>query len=88
MKTLEADKTTGDFTKLLSQVLNDQESFQIVKAGVPCAYLVPAGVAKCNSHELAADLAGASLTPRDRLALALAVRKGREALKPLQNPWG
>ena len=88
MKTLEADKATGNFTKFLSRVLDDQESFQIVKGGVPCAYLVPAGGGKCNSHELAADLADARLSMQDRLALAAAVRKGRKTLKPLKNPWG
>jgi len=88
MKTLEADKASGNFTKFLSRVLDDQESFQIVKEGVPCAYLVPAGGGKCNSHEFAADLADAGLSRQDRQALAAAVRKGRKTLKPLKNPWG
>jgi hypothetical protein len=88
MKTLEADKAAGNFTKLLSKVLNDHESFQIVKAGVPCAYLLPAGGGRCNSHEFAADLAGAGAAMQDRRALAAAVRKGRKTLKPLKNPWG
>jgi hypothetical protein len=88
MKTLEADKATGNFTKFLSRVVDDQESFQIVKEGVPCAYLVPVGGGNCNSHEFAADLAGAGLSIADRRALASAVRKGRNTLKPLKNPWG
>jgi hypothetical protein len=88
MKTLQADKAAGNFTKFLSRVLNDQESFQIVKKGVPCAYLVPAGGGKCNSHEFAADVADAGLSIADRRALAAAVRKGRKTLKPLENPWG
>ncbi len=88
MKTLEADKATGSFTKFLSWVLNDQDSFQIVMEGVPCAYLVPAAGAKCNSHEFAADLADAGRGIQDRRALAAAVRKGRKILKPLKNPWG
>jgi len=88
MKTLAAEKATGNFAKFLSRVLDDQESFQIVKEGVPCAYLVPAGAAKCNSHEFAADLADADLSMQDRLALAAAVRKGSKTLKPIKNPWG
>jgi len=88
MKTLEADKASGNFAKFLSRVLDDQESFQIVKEGVPCAYLVPAAGGNCNSHEFAADLADAGLSIPDRRALAAAVRKGRKTLKPLKNPWG
>jgi hypothetical protein len=88
MKTLEADKVTGNFTKFLNRVLHDQESFQIVKEGVRCAYLLPAGEGKCNSHEFADDLADAALSMQDRRALAAAVRKGRKTLKPLKNPWG
>jgi len=85
MKTLEAEKAAGNFTKFLSSVLDDQESFQIVKEGVPCAYLVPAERSKCNSHEFAADLADAGLGIQDRRALAAAVRKGRKTLKPLNS---
>ena len=88
MKTLEADKATGNFAKFLTRVLHDEESFQIVKQGVPCAYLVPAGGSKCNSHEFAADLAEAALSLQDRRTFAAAVRKGRKTLKPLKNPWG
>jgi hypothetical protein len=88
MKTLEAAKAAGNFTRFLSQVLLHQESFQIVKGGVPCAYLIPTGERGCNSHEFAADLASAELTAQDRQALAAALHRGRKALKPLKNPWG
>lgn len=88
MKTLEAEKAAGNFAKFLGKVLDDQESFQIVKEGVACAYLVPLGGGKCNSHEFAADLADAGLSVADRRALTAAVRKGRKTLKPLKNPWG
>jgi len=88
MKTLEAEKASGDFARYLSRVFEDQESFQIEKGGVPCAYLIPAGGGKCNTHEFAADLADAVLDMRDRRDLAAAVRKGRKTLKPIKNPWG
>jgi hypothetical protein len=88
MKTLEAEKAAGNFSKFLSRVLNDQESFQIVKEGVPCACLLPAGGCKSNSHEFAADVADAGLSIADRRALAAVVRKGRKTLKPLKNPRG
>lgn len=88
MKTLEAAKAAENFTRFLSKVLLHQESFKIVKRGVPCAYLIPAGERGCNSHEFAEDLASAEMTVEDRHALALAVRRGRKALKPLKNPWG
>jgi antitoxin (DNA-binding transcriptional repressor) of toxin-antitoxin stability system len=88
MKTLEAAKAAENFTRFLSQVLLHRESFEIVKGGVPCAYLVPTGERGCNSHEFAEDLASAEISVEDRHALAAAVRRGRKALKPLKNPWG
>ena len=88
MKTVEADKAAENFTRLLGQVLADQKSLVIVKEGIPCAYLVPTGEPKCDSHELAQDLASEELTNEDRRALAAAIRRGRKALKPLKNPWG
>jgi hypothetical protein len=88
MKTLEAAKAAENFTRFLSKVLLHQESFKIVKGGVPCAYLIPAGERGCNSHEFAEDLASAEMSGKDRHALAAAVRRGRKALKPLRNPWG
>jgi antitoxin (DNA-binding transcriptional repressor) of toxin-antitoxin stability system len=88
MKTVEAKKAAENFPEFLSQVLTRQEAFEIVKGGVPCACLVPAGEPKCDSHEFAEDLAGAELADEDRRALAAAVRRGRNSLKPLKNPWG
>jgi len=88
MKTLEAAKAAENFTRFLGQVRLHQESFRIVKGGVPCAYLIPAGERGCNSHEFAADLASAEITVKERHALAAALHRGRKALKPLKNPWG
>jgi PHD/YefM family antitoxin component YafN of YafNO toxin-antitoxin module len=88
MKTVEADKAAENFNKFLGQVLADQKSLAIVKEGVPCAYLVPAGEPKCDSHEFAEDLASAELANEDRRALTAAVRRGRRSLKPLKKPWG
>jgi PHD/YefM family antitoxin component YafN of YafNO toxin-antitoxin module len=88
MKTVEADKAAENFTKVLGQVLTHQKSLVIVKEGVACAYLIPAGEPKCDSHELAEDLASVELDSGDRRVLASAARRGRKALKPLKNPWG
>jgi antitoxin (DNA-binding transcriptional repressor) of toxin-antitoxin stability system len=88
MKTLDAAKMAGDFPRFLGRVVSRQESYEIVKEGVPCAYLVPAGERKCNSRELAEDIAGTELAPEDRRALSSAVRRGRKVFKPLKNPWG
>lgn len=88
MKTLEADEATENFTKVLDRVLEHHESFRIVKEGISRAYLLPAEEAKCDSHEFAADLADAGLNIEDRRALAAAIRKGRQTLKPIKNPWG
>lgn len=88
MKTLQAEEAAENFTKFLGRVHAHQESFTIVKEGVPCAYLLPARLSKCDSHEFAEDVARAELTAEDRHTLASAVRKGRKVLKPLKNPWG
>jgi len=88
MKTLSVTEAAKSFSEFVNRVHSRKESFTIVKLGVPYARLVPASVSGCSSHELAADLAKAALPTEDRRALAAAVRKGRNALKPLRNPWG
>lgn len=88
MKTMEAAKTAENFARVLHEVHLRHASFEIVKEGVPQAHLVPATGHPCDSHELADDLDGVELTADDRRALAADVRKGRQALKPLGNPWG
>lgn len=88
MKTLDAVKMAGDFPRFLGRVVSRQESYEIVKEGVPCAYLVPAGKRECNSRELAEDIAGVELAAEDRRALSSAIRRGRKVLKTLNNPWG
>jgi hypothetical protein len=88
MKTLEASKIAAQFTKFPEQVHSLHASFRIVKKGVPYGYLVPAVEPKCDSHELADDLADAELSAEDRQSLSAAIRKGRKSLKPLKSPWG
>ena len=87
MKTLEAANAADNFTRFLDEVFLHRESFKIVKRGVPCAYLIPAGELGCTSHELAEDLGHAELSVADRRALAADLRKGRNALRPLKDPW-
>lgn len=88
MKTLSVTEASKNFSEVVRQVHARKESFTIVKLGVPYAHLVPASVPGCSSHELAADLAKANLPVEERRSLAAAVRKGRNALKALRNPWG
>lgn len=88
MKTVEASKISAKFAKFLDEVHSLHTSFRIVKDGVSHGYLVPASEPGCNSHELAADLAGADQSAEDRQEFAAAIAKGRKVLKPLKNPWG
>jgi antitoxin (DNA-binding transcriptional repressor) of toxin-antitoxin stability system len=88
MKTLSVTEASRSFSDFVNRVYSRKESFAIAKLGVPYALLVPAAATGCNSHELAADLAGANLPAEDRRNLAAAILKGRKALKPLKNPWG
>ena len=74
------------FNEFLEQLHARGESVQILKQGVPYAYLL-AVHSGCNSHEFADDLAEVELTVEDRLAFAGAIRKSREVLKPLDKPW-
>ena len=87
MKTLSMTEASKSFSSCVSRVYSRKESFEIVKLGVPQALLVPATARGCNSHELADDLAKANLSVEDKRAFTTAVRTGRKALKPLQNPW-
>ncbi len=88
MKTLDATKMAENFPDFLGRVVSRRESFEIVKEGIPCAYLVPVSAVQCDSHDLAKDIADADLNAADRRALASAIQRGRKALKPLRNPWG
>lgn len=87
MKTLEAAAVAAQFGKVLEHVHSLQESFEIVKQGVPYGRLVPATERPCNSHQLADQLAPVELSVADRRALSFAVRSGRKSLKPIKNPW-
>jgi hypothetical protein len=88
VKTLSVTEASKSFGACVNRVYSRKESFAIVKLGVPYALLVPASAPGCDSHELAEDLAKADLPTDDRRALAIAVRQGRRALKPVKNPWG
>jgi len=87
MRTLDAAEIGESFPRFLRRVVSRRESFEIVKEGVPCAYLLPARALQTSSHELAEDLAGVELAAADRHALAAAIRRGRQALKSPKNPW-
>ncbi len=88
MKTLSVTKAAKSFSECVDRVYSRKETFAIVKLGIPYALLVPASPIRCDSHELADDLAGAALPAEDRREMAAAVRLGRKALKAPKNPWG
>lgn len=88
MKTLEASKAAANFSRVLNAVHSLHESFEIVRKGVPCAYLVPPVERASTSHELADDLAEVELSAEDRRSFAADIGTGRKALKSLKNPWG
>lgn len=87
MKTMDAAKMAESFPTCLGRVVSRRESFEIVKEGIPCAYLVPATTRQSSSHQVAEDIAGVELSPADRHALSSALSTGRKAFKPLKNPW-
>ena len=86
--TLSVREASRSLGKCVDRVRSRNESYAIVKLGVPCALLVPVSAPGCNSHELADLLGQAGLAAGDARALAKTVRKGRKALKSLRNPWG
>ncbi len=88
MKTLEASKAAANFSQVLNAVHSLHESFEIVRKGIPCAYLIPPVEPGSTSHELADDLAEVELSPEERRSFAADIRKGRKVLKSLKNPWG
>jgi antitoxin (DNA-binding transcriptional repressor) of toxin-antitoxin stability system len=87
MKTMDAAKMAESFPTCLGRVVSRRESFEIVKEGIPCAYLVPAATRQSNSHQVAEDIAGVELSLAERRALSSAIFAGRKALKLLKNPW-
>jgi hypothetical protein len=87
MKTMDAAKIAESFPTYLGRVVSRRESFEIVKEGVPCAYLLPAATMRSDSHQVADDIASAALSAADRRALASIISTGRNALKTLKNPW-
>ena len=88
MKTLEATEAAVNLAKVLNQVHVRRELIEIVKQGIPYAYLIPALESGTRSHDLAEGLADAKLSVEDRSAFANATRMVRISLKPLKNPWG
>ena len=87
MKTLTITEAAKNLAECVERVYHERESFELVRKGVPRARLVPTGEAGCNTHEFADDLAGTQHTVKDRRALGSAIRKARQQLKPLKNPW-
>jgi antitoxin (DNA-binding transcriptional repressor) of toxin-antitoxin stability system len=87
MKTMDAAKMAEGFPTYLGRVVSRGESFEIIKEGVACAYLVPAGASQYDSHQLADDIAGVEITAADRNAMASGISKGRKVFKPVKNPW-
>ena len=84
---MDAAKISGNFPTYLGRVVSRKESFEIVKEGIPCAYLVPADEFRCNSHEFADDIASAELPAEDRHAIGSRISRARKALRPITNPW-
>jgi antitoxin (DNA-binding transcriptional repressor) of toxin-antitoxin stability system len=87
MKRLSVAEASKKLGECVERVYCQQETFELVKNGVPLAHLVPINGNGCTPHELAADLAKADLPEADRRALRSAIRKGRKHFKPLKNPW-
>jgi hypothetical protein len=87
MKTMEAKTAARSLERVLKQVRLKRERFAIVSEGETWAYLEPAELTACSSHDQADDGAGATLSSSDRRAVATNLRKGRRQVKPLSNPW-
>jgi hypothetical protein len=88
VKTLTVTEAAKNLDSWLKVVHEEQESYELVKGGIPYARLVPVPGEGCSSRDLAEDLAETKLGMEDRKQMATAVRKGRKQLKALKNPWG
>jgi prevent-host-death family protein len=85
MKSLSIAEASNNLKRWVDRVCRTGESYEVVHKGVPCAHLVPVPRI-CTANELAEDLAGATLDPKDEAAYGATIRKGRKLLKPLKNP--
>ena len=76
-----------NFADCVNRVHYQNESFVLLKNGVPFARLVPAGEQVCHGGDLADALAAVELSPADARAWLRDLKAARKKLKPPCDAW-
>lgn len=76
-----------NFADCVNRAHYRNETFVLLKNGIPFARLVPDAERTCTGEQLAAAIAGTSLTPVEARAWAKDLKAARKALKAPVDPW-
>ena len=75
------------FADCVNRAHYQNQSFVLVKNGVPFARLVPAGQPVCRGRDLAQALDSVDLSQADARAWNRDLKAARKKLKPLADKW-
>jgi antitoxin (DNA-binding transcriptional repressor) of toxin-antitoxin stability system len=76
-----------NFADCVNRAHYQNQTFVLLKNGVPVARLVPAGAALCRGKDLAEALAQAEITPSEARAWHRDLKSARKRLKPPRTEW-
>ncbi len=85
--TITVTEAARNFADFVNRAHYRNETFVLLKNGVPFARLVPDGERSCSGKDLAAALAGVELSPAEARAWGRDVRAARATLKDPGDKW-
>ncbi|MBI3863103.1 MAG: hypothetical protein HY290_14525 [Planctomycetia bacterium] len=76
-----------NFADCVNRAHYQNQTFVLIKNGVPFARLVPAGETTCRGKDLAEALADVELSPAEARAWQRDLKGARKRLKPPRDAW-
>lgn len=76
-----------NFADCVNRAHYQNQTFVLLKNGVPFARLVPAGVQLCRGSDLAEALARVELSPAEARTWQRDLKAARKKLKPPRDTW-
>ena len=76
-----------NFADCVNRVHYQNQTYLLLKNGVPFARLVPAGPSVCHGRDLAAVLATVNLTEEEAESWRRDLKAGRKKLTPPKDKW-
>jgi antitoxin (DNA-binding transcriptional repressor) of toxin-antitoxin stability system len=86
-KTITVTEAARNFADCLNRVHYQNQTFVLLKNGVPFARLVPAGEPVCRGSDLAESLASANLSDAEARAWNRDLKAARKKLKAPADKW-